>query len=86
MTGQFVDTVYTVNGDNYNGYLTQQVMVVTAGVYNLSFIYFIDPQIIISKISLDIMLNKIVVASIFPTSMSILLHYHTNLTMYTGFN
>ncbi len=39
MNGQFVDTVYTVNGINYNGYLTQQIMIVTAGVYNLSFIY-----------------------------------------------
>jgi hypothetical protein len=91
MTGQFIDTVVStwdpVNGLlNHLGYISQQIELTSSGVYNLSFIYQIDPPINPSALVLDVIWNQVVVASIHPAAISTLYSFNVNVTGNLGQN
>ena len=91
MTGQFIDTVCTtwdpiIGLVNSSGYISQQIVLTSSGVYNLSFIYQIDPPTNPSALVLDVIWNQVVVATIHPTAISTLYTFNINVTANLGQN
>jgi hypothetical protein len=91
MTGQFIDTVCPkwdpINGMvSSPGYISQQIVLTSSGVYNLSFIYQIDPPTNPSALILDVIWNQVVVATIHPAAISTLYSFNINVTANLGQN
>ena len=92
MTGQFIDTVCPKWDPTHNflvsssGYISQQIVLTSSGVYNLSFIYQVNPPTNSSALILDVIWNQVVVASIHPAAVSTLYSFNVNVTGNIGQN
>jgi hypothetical protein len=91
MTGQFIDTVCTtwdpiIGLVNSSGYISQQIVLTSSGVYNLSFIYQVDPPSNVNSLILDVIWNQVIVASINPAALSTLYSFNVNVTANLGQN